>query len=544
MVRWPTGWPTTPLVRYSSSLEDRRPLGSQRLISAGWWEDPTRVVRIHSTGFLARMADGLLDVVVIGEGQPAPELHSKLRHPTPLIPTFGPGAGSFTLRKLEEPEVQEVSLPTSRSFVVFGAVLIQLCLGAIYAWSVFTPELIAAGWSKTQSQVVFSTSLASFAVTMVLAGRKLGTWGPRWLAVAGGLTLGTGYVIAGTAGGTNFWVVLLGVGLVGGAGIGLAYVVPIAVGMRWFPDRKGFITGAAVAGFGFGALGWIKIAGEWGNLITRYGLDATFTTFGVTFGMLVFVGSRWMRMPPEGWLPDGFHPTGTVGAGTEDFRPTAMLKTPQFHLVSLTFAVSAGAGLMSIGLMKLYPIEALTASGVDPTLASAYAGTAMAVFFSLANGLGRLAWGTLSDRFGRKRSVVLMVGSQAVFLAAFSSMAGNRWLLYLGATLIGFNFGGNFALFPALTADEFGNQTVGRNYPWVFLAYGAGGIVFPILGGWLGDLGNFPIAFAICAGACALGAVAASLVYPPHLDEADQPFTVHGFFHNAHLFEGNDPTNR
>lgn len=425
-----------------------------------------------------------------------------------------------------------------RSAVVVGAVLIQLCLGAIYAWSVFTPALTEAGWSKVQTQIVFSVGLAMFAIVMVAAGRKLGTWGPRRLAVAGGLTLGAGYVIAGLGGGTSFWTVLLGVGVVGGSGIGLAYVVPIAVGMRWFPDHKGFITGAAVAGFGFGALGWVKLAGEWGNLIVDRGLGATFVIYGVAFAVLVLAGSTVMRMPPAGWLPAGYTPPqAAAGSGGEEFRPRQMLRTPQFHLISLTFMVSAGAGLMSIGLMKLYPIEALTANGVSAAEASAIAGTAMAVFFSLANGIGRLAWGTLSDRLGRKRSVVIMAASQGVFLFAFTVMAGNQYLLYLGAALIGFNFGGNFALFPALTADEFGDGAVGRNYPWVFLSYGIGGIVFPILGGWLGDLGNFPLAFAICGAACLVGALASFLVFPPHLDEASRPFSVHGFLHNAHLFE-------
>jgi len=212
-----------------------------------------------------------------------------------------------------------------------------------------------------------------------------------------------------------------------------------------------------------------------------------------------------------------------------------MLRTPQFHLISLTFAVSAGAGLMAIGLMKLYPVEALEGAGVGSVEASAIAGTAMAVFFSLANGIGRIVWGTLSDRLGRKRSVVTMVATQGVFLAAFIPMASNEYTLYLAAALIGFNFGGNFALFPAITADEFGNASVGQNYPWVFIAYGAGGIVFPILGGRLGDLGNFPLAFAICAGACVVGAIAAAIVFPPHKKEAMEAFTPRRFVHNAHL---------
>ena len=427
---------------------------------------------------------------------------------------------------------------SNRWLVVVGAILIQLCLGAIYAWSVFTPTLIDAGWSKLDTQIVFSVGLASFALVMVLAGRMLNRWGPQRLAVAGGLTLGMGYILASIGGGADFWADCLGVGVIGGAGIGLGYVVPIAVGMRWFPDHKGLITGLAVAGFGFGAMGWVKFAGEWGHMLANYGLATTFILYGFGFAALVLTGSIWMRMPPKGWQPEGFVPAvQTAGAGGEEFSAVEMLRTPQFYLIFFTFAVSAGAGLMSIGLMKLYPMEALQASGYSELEASAIAGTAMAVFFSIANGVGRIVWGVLSDKLGRKRSVVAMAASQGVVLLLFTTMAGHEYLLYLGATLIGFNFGGNFALFPALTADEFGNKSVGQNYPWVFLSYGVGGIVFPILGGMLGDMGNFPLAFTICGIACLLGAGASAIIFPPRRDEAHQPFSVHGFLHQAHLFD-------
>ncbi|GKY87580.1 L-lactate MFS transporter [Sinisalibacter aestuarii] len=422
----------------------------------------------------------------------------------------------------------------NRWFVVLGAVLMQLSLGAIYAWSVFTPPLIEAGWSKMQTQVVFAVGLASFALVMVVAGRLLNSFGPRALAISGGLVLGLGYVLAGLLGATNFWVVVIGVGLIGGAGIGLGYVVPIAVGMRWFPDRKGMITGLAVAGFGFGAMGWVKMAGAWGHLLDSRGIGATFVLYGLAFALLILIGSIWMRMPPKGWRPEGFAASAATAKGGENYSLTEMLRTPQFYLVFLIFAVSAGAGLMSIGLMKLYPIEALTARGLSPVEASAIAGTAMAVFFSLANGLGRILWGLASDRLGRRRSVLIMTASQALFLFAFTAMAGTPWLLYAGAALIGFNFGGNFALFPALTADLFGNDRVGQNYPYVFLSYGAGGIVFPILGGKLGDLGNFPLAFSITAGACLVGAGAALLLRTPDHEEARHHFSMHGFMHQMH----------
>jgi OFA family oxalate/formate antiporter-like MFS transporter len=399
--------------------------------------------------------------------------------------------------------------------VVVGAVLIQLSLGAIYAWSVFTPALKASGWSKLDTQMVFAVGLATFALVMVWAGRKLADWGPHRLAVTGGLVLAAGYILAGLLGGTGFWAVCIGIGVIGGAGIGLGYVVPIAVGMRWFPDRKGMITGLAVAGFGFGAMGWVKIAGSWGQLIEGIGLANTFLVYGAAFAVLVLVGAKWMRMPPEGWVPAGYVAPAATAAGGREFTPREMLLSPSFYLIFMTFAISAGAGLMSIGLMKLYPMEALQAAGYGMAEASAIAGTAMAVFFSLANGVGRIVWGTLSDHLGRRLSVIIMTGTQGVVLMIFSIVAGNEYMLYLSATLIGFNFGGNFALFPAFTADTFGNASVGRNYPFVFLSYGVGGIAGPILGGLLGDMGDFPTAFGICGLACLFGAFLAMMVSRP-----------------------------
>ena len=312
----------------------------------------------------------------------------------------------------------------NRWLVVLGSILIQLSLGAIYAWSVFTPALKAAGWSKMDTQIVFAVGLASFALVMVFAGPAMAKLGPRKLVAAGGLTLGAGYALAGLSGGTDFWTVCLGIGVIGGAGIGMGYVVPIAVGMRWFPDKKGMITGLAVAGFGFGAMGWVKMAGAWGHLIDLYGLSSTFLIYGGAFAALTLIGSVWMTMPPKNWIPDGFVATALAATkGRENFTLMEMLRTPQFYLVFLTFAVSAGAGLMSIGLMKLYPMEALQAAGYGPVEASAIAGTAMAVFFSLANGVGRIAWGIISDKIGRRRSVVVMTMTQAVILFAFTSMA-------------------------------------------------------------------------------------------------------------------------
>ena len=407
----------------------------------------------------------------------------------------------------------------NRGFVVLGAILIQLALGAIYAWSVFTPSLKAAGWSSENTQWVFALGLASFALFMVFAGKKLNSWGPRTLSWLGGIVLGAGYLLAGIFGGTSFTALLILIGLIGGMGIGFAYVVPIAVGMRWFPDKKGMITGLAVAGFGFGAMLWVKLAGSWGHLIENLGLSATFTIYGVAFAAMVIIGGFWMKFPPADWKPEGFEANNAKKdspvVSSKDFTSNEMLGKVQFYLIFLTFVFSAGAGLMSIGLMKLYPMQALMESGISETAASAISGTAMAVFFSLANGLGRILWGLMSDQLGRRRSIIIMTAVQGITVILFTYMAGNEILLYLGATLIGFNFGGNFALFPTITADTFGAKNVGQNYPFVFLAYGVGGILGPILGGKMGDLNNFALAFTISGVAVLIGTLLIVFVKKP-----------------------------
>ncbi len=429
----------------------------------------------------------------------------------------------------------------NRWLVVVGAILIQLCLGAIYAWSVFTPPLKAVpfNFSATQTQIIFAVGLATFALVMILAGRWQATVGPTTVARLGGIVLGIGYVLGGVASRTMegtpaFWAILITIGLIGGAGIGLAYVVPIAVGVKWFPDKKGMITGLAVAGFGFGALIWIYLGQglpawtgiETSGLIATQGVANVFLIFGIAFFVLVMIGSLWMKNPPEGWTPAGWTPptTGAAasasGAGAQ-FQPNQMLRTPQFYMLWIMFIFGALAGLMVIGIIKLYGIDALKAGGMDAAKASATAGTAMALFYALANGLGRIVWGVVSDKLGRKASLTIMMAAQGVVMLVFFYMGDKPALLYLGAALIGFNFGGNFALFPAATADFFGNKNVGRNYGWMFTAYGVGGIVGPIMAGLFKDAGLekgvdawFP-AFIVAGIACLIAAAIGLMLKPP-----------------------------
>ena len=417
--------------------------------------------------------------------------------------------------------------PMNRWLVVLGAILIQLSLGAIYAWSAFTPALTDApyNFTKTQTQWIFGVGLATFAVVMVVAGRMQSRIAPRQLAALGGIVLGLGYAAARFAG-TSFWGHLIAIGLVGGAGIGLAYVVPIAVGVKWFPDKKGMLTGLAVAGFGFGALIWIKLAGSWGHLIDQLGVANVFLAYGAAFALLVLIGSIWMVNPPEGYRPAGWQPPaptgGAAATGALNLGSAEMLATPQFYMLWLMFIAGAMAGLMVIGCISLFANEALQSRGLSADAAKAAAGTAWGVFGALANGLGRIIWGMVSDRLGRKFSLFLMLALQGVVMLLFYQMGFRTGLLYLGAAIIGFNFGGNFALFPAATADFFGNKTVGANYGWVFTAYGVGGIVGPYLGGLFGDMAktsgqisSWATPFTIAGIACLVAAVLALLLRPP-----------------------------
>ena len=409
----------------------------------------------------------------------------------------------------------------NRWLVVVGAILIQLCLGAIYAWSVFTPYLKGAltdpvnafAFSMTQTQIIFSVGLATFAFVMIFAGKWQAKSGPRIVAISGGIMLSLGYILAGLFG-KSFISQVIFIGLIGGAGIGLGYVCPIATGMKWFPDKKGLITGLAVAGFGFGALIWMKIADNWGHLLETIGVLRVFLIYGIIFGVTVLIGSIWMVNPPQGWKPAGWNPPAHkkgkhAGGDSSALRPSQMLKSPQFYGLWVMFVFSGMAGLMTIGIIKLFGIEALQGRGGLPAeQASAIAGTAMAIFYSIANGLGRIIWGTLSDKIGRKISLFLMCALQGVMMLLFYMMGANQYLLYLGATIIGFNFGGNFALFPTATADFFGTANVGMNYPWVFTAYGIGGIIGPIMAGSIRDVvGGWLPAFIISGIACLIAAV-------------------------------------
>lgn len=398
--------------------------------------------------------------------------------------------------------------------------LFNLPLGALYAWSLFTKALQEDPYNFTtsQTQAIFTSAIVTFAIVMIFAGIQMKKFGPKVFAITGGLVLGAGYIL-GSFLGSSFLMQFICIGIIGGAGIGLAYVVPIAVGMKWFPDHKGFISGLAVAGFGFGATIWVKVGGSWFGLVDNYGVQAVYLYYGIAFIVMVLIGSIWMVNPPEGYVPAGYIPpeknnNSKHGAKLHDFTWQEMITKFSFWAIWLIFIFSGMAGLLVIGTIRLFGIDTLQASGMDVARAGAAAGTAMA-WYAIFNGLGRITWGKISDIIGPEVAIFLMCFVQGFLMLTFYNFGTTPFMLAAYACAIGFNFGGNFALFPVATADLFGTKNVGSNYPFVFTAYGIAGITGPMLGGFVRDnTGSFLLAFIPAGIVCFIGAVIAIIIKP------------------------------
>ncbi|MHA2174846.1 MAG: L-lactate MFS transporter [Candidatus Hodarchaeales archaeon] len=378
----------------------------------------------------------------------------------------------------------------NRYLVVLGALIVQLCLGSIYAWSIFQTSLKKAPYNlgTFESLLPFAIGLATFAVTMIFAGKWQDRVGPRYVATVGGIFLGVGYILAAgvtfvetNATFTLIWLVIT-YGLIGGAGIGLAYVCPIAALVKWFPDKKGLITGIAVAGFGAGALVFAQVETAFINVISRdidgkiaeSNISPALLICGLIYLTLIVVGAQLLKNPPDGWKPEGWDPPvlTTKGLG-RDYEWREMLNTPQFWLLWSMFVLAATAGLMTLGILKTF-LQAAN-STIDDDLAAVIVGI-LAIF----NAGGRIFWGTVSDKINRTPTMIIMFSLLTIAMLTFGFQT-DVFLLTVIACVIGLCFGGNFALFPSTTADYFGIKNVGNNYGFVFSAYGVAGILGAII---------------------------------------------------------------
>lgn len=394
----------------------------------------------------------------------------------------------------------------NRWLVVAGALIIQVSLGAVYIWSVFQTPLksVFPTWTETQVTLPAQLVLAAFALAVIFGGRIQDKLGPRKVGTAGGIILGVGLILARFTG--NFeagaalgWLILT-FSILGGIGIGAAYVCPIATCVKWFPDKRGLITGLAVAGFGAGAFffaplakaliggGAYQLLGVSLFVLPKLGVFNTFMALGIIFLVAVVGGAQLLINPPAGYVPAGWTPPKPVAGASAvktDFTPTQMLKTPMFWILWITYFAGCTAGLQVI--MKASPIwQSISLGGMTPpvpadTFSAITAAGAMAVsILAIFNSVGRILWGKVSDNLGRKTTLILM------FVICGAAMFGLDWMraysLYLtGICIVGLCFGGYLALYPAITADFYGTKHIGVNYGWMFTAYGAGGIAGPYL---------------------------------------------------------------
>ena len=424
--------------------------------------------------------------------------------------------------------------------VMVGALIVQIILGTVYAFSVFVRPLESEfGWDRATTQWAFSIALASFAITMIPAGRLQDRIGPRKVGMIGGALLGASFLLGSVLVAEDRpWALYLTYGLIGGAGIGFGYVCPIAAAVKWFPDKKGLITGLAVAGFGAGALFFAGPAsvlllppGDGGDpmgfsqvLLVALGLDeggdtgigwqSFFILHGVFAALSVIGGSMLLRNPPEGWKPDGWEPSAAIQKAQEELDWHQMLDRPLACMMWITFIFGATSGLMAIGQWKPMMGSILGDKTFAPEWMGSFGRLVEPVgILAIFNALGRIFWGKVSDMVDRPRAMMMMFLAQGMAFMILVSVESHL-AIFLASAWVGLNFGGNFALFPAATSDYFGAKHFGINYGFIFTAYGVAGILGPVVGGVLFDAtGQYVLPFVFAGILCFLAAGCAVVVW-------------------------------
>ena len=357
--------------------------------------------------------------------------------------------------------------------IAAAAVVMQICLGAVYGWSVFKNPLIRQlHWTETQVQLTFTLAIAFLGVGTIIGGLWQDRVGPRRVATVAGVIYGVGYLIAGVAAKSQSLALLyIGYGVISGVGMGMGYITPVATLVKWFPDRRGLMTGVAVAGYGAGALIFSPIAAR---LIQTSGVPPTFWIFGVVYLILVVAAAQFYANPPQGYVPAGWTPTSAVQktATKVDFTVTQAMRTWQFWLLWFMLFLNVSAGIMIISQASPMAQEMVK---MTPLAAAGMVG-----LISIFNGAGRVFWAWVSDMIGRAPVYFLLYAIQAVIFFMLPSVQSITTFSIMFA-IIGLCYGGGFGTMPSFTADFFGAKFMGGIYGWILLAWGAGAIPSPIM---------------------------------------------------------------
>ncbi len=376
----------------------------------------------------------------------------------------------------------------ARLLAVTVCTVLQLCFGTVYAWSFFQTLLVRQlGWTFTETAWAFSIAIFSLGVSAAWAGQVLPRVGPRKLALAGSALFCAGYLIAGIAlQMDNVPLFCLGYGVVGGIGIGMGYVTPVATVAKWFPDKKGLATGIVVMGFGVGALLLSKGLAPVLVVQTAGDLPLVFFGLGAVFAVILIPASLLMSNPPPAPAAGGSAAAGAPGS-EEPESVGAYLKTGQFLLlwVVFFFNIAAGISIISFQSELLQEVWSLANPSLEPAVLAGYGATLIAVS-SLFNGVGRLFWGLLSDRIGRVNVFRILLSTQMVVFGVLMTET-NPWVFSVLVCYVLLCFGGGFATMPPFILDTFGARRMSAVYGAVLTAWAAAGIAGPMYVGYLKD---------------------------------------------------------
>lgn len=375
----------------------------------------------------------------------------------------------------------------NRWLILIAAIITNLALGAGYAWSVFQTALLETNtdWTLSETSLAFSISFAMVPVGMIICGPIVDKHGGKKVVLAAGLLFGLGMFLTGFA--NSIIMLYLTYGVILGLGIGAGYGTATALTVKWFPDKKGLAGGLTAAGFGSGAILLAPIAT---NMIESVGVNDTFKILGGILLVVICASSFVMENPPV--------QEKAVGVTTDkDKNYKEMLRDSNFWILWAVYTFAATSGLMVIGHAA--------------NLASYYslgAGAVIVMVVGLANTLGRIFWGSVSDKMGRYKTVMIMfiVSGTGLILLNFANTLGAVAGI-AGLIFIALSFGGFLGSFPGITAENWGASKSASNYGWMFTAYGIASILGPSLASSIREsTGSYSMALLISAGMALVGA--------------------------------------
>lgn len=407
----------------------------------------------------------------------------------------------------------------NRWFICFLGVALQICLGTAYAWSYFQKPLgDAFGWSNSMTAWAFCLAICFLGLSAAWGGTKLASVGPSRLAMAGGVLFSLGYLLGALALSMKSPVLLfVGYGVIGGCGLGLGYVTPVATVAKWFPDKKGLSTGLVIMGFGLGALAMSKLFAPLLYEYFRAGLDLVYITIdgkpvlqnpevlqgiltrlfaalGIIFLFLTVPIAWFLRNPPNGYTPSGWIPPTDAAKPKTDASAQLSARdcilSSRFLLMWLVFFCNITAGISIIGFQSpmFQDLWRRIDGSLDIETLAVYGATLIAVT-SLFNGIGRLFWAWMSDRMGRSRTFSVMLGSQILVFAVLA-MTVNPWVFAMLFCYILLCYGGGFGTMPSFVLDVFGAELMPIVYGMILTAWSAAGIIGPQMVGLISD--NWP----------------------------------------------------